>query len=316
MSIDLALIGATFLEAGVRVGDEVLIGNGPTNMFTGAYPDPNTFPGKYLVTSIQSDTDLTYDGFLNGTALNLSINNIAHTTIDYKIIHNNSKDEMIDAALAYATSVADRRLTLVWPPACIIKNDDGSLTEVDGTFLASCLASAKSANPAQQGFTNFPFPGPYMLKYSNTYFNKTQLKRLAEGGYLVLVQDAPGANIYALHQRTTDTSTFANSELSCVTAEDKVSADLVAIFKPYVGPYNISQDYLSFLNSIGDQYFFRAKNEKSPKCGALILDGKIDSIRAQIGGQNLDVEQGAVEVTASVEIGKPANWIKIKLLVS
>ena len=115
---------------------------------------------------------------------------------------------------------------------------------------------------------------------------------------------------------STDTSTFANSELSCVTAEDKVSADLVAIFKPYVGPYNISQDYLSFLNSIGDQYFFRAKNEKSPKCGALILDGKIDSIRAQIGGQNLDVEQGAVEVTASVEIGKPANWIKIKLLVS
>lgn len=316
MSMQLTFVGANFLEAGVRVGDQVLIANAPVDMMVGAYPNPNTFPGKFLVISVEDDMHLTYDAFLNGTALNLTLNGSATGTVDYQVVHNNSKDEMIDAALAYAASVADRRLTLIWPPVCVIKNDDGTMTEVDGTFLASCLASAKSANPAQQGFTNFPFPGPYQLKYSNTYFNKSQLKKLAEGGYLVLMQDAPGANIYALHQKTTATDTFANSELSCVTAEDKVSADLISIFKPYVGPYNISADYLSFLNSIGDQYMYKAKSEKSPKCGALILDGKIDSLRAQINGQNLDVPQGTVEVTASVEIGKPANWIKIKLLVS
>jgi hypothetical protein len=316
MSLQLNLTDATFLTSGVRVGDQVLLANAPSNMMVGAYPDPNTFPGKFLVISVEDETHLTYDGFLNGTALGLTLNSGATGTVGYKVVHNLSKDEQIDAALAYAASVADKRVTLVWPPLSIIKNDDGTMTEVDGTFLASCLASAKSANPAQQGFTNFPFPGPYQLKYSNTYFNKSQLTRLAEGGYFVLVQDAPGANIYALHQKTTATDTFTNSELSCVTAEDKVSADLIALFKPYVGPYNISTDYLSFLHSIGDQYMYKAKSEKSPKCGALILNGNIDLIRAQINGQNLDVPQGTVEITASVEIGKPANWIQIKLLVS
>jgi hypothetical protein len=133
---------------------------------------------------------------------------------------------------------------------------------------------------------------------------------------MVFVQDAPGANIYALHQHTTDMSTFSNSELSCVTAEDKMSADLVAIFKPYVGPYNISDDYLSQLNDIGDSYMYKAKTDKAPKCGALALNAKIDSILANIEGSNPTIPDGTIEVNASAEFGKPANWIKIKLLVS
>ena len=284
-------------------------------MFGGS-PDPNNFAGTFNVVSVEDETHLHYDGFLNGSALNLSLGSSLSGTVGYEIVHNLTKDEQIDVLLAYAAGLANKRVTLVWPPAALVKNSDGTLTQVDGSFMASCLASAKSANPAQQGFTNFPIPGPYQLLYSNTYFTKTQLKRLAAGGYLVFVQDAPGANMYALHQHTTDMSTFSNSELSCVTAEDKVSADLVAIFKPYVGQYNISQDYLSFLNDIGDKYIYKSKTEKAPKCGSLILNGSIDSLRAQINGQNLDVAQGAVEVTASVEIGKPSNWIQIKLLVS
>jgi hypothetical protein len=135
-------------------------------------------------------------------------------------------------------------------------------------------------------------------------------------GVMVFVQNAPGDNIYALRQVTTDPSSFENFELSCVTAVDKVSADLISIFKPYIGPYNITQDYLGLLSSIGDQYMYQAKSQKSPKCGSLVLNGKIDSILANIGGANPTIPDGTVQVNVSIEVGKPANWIKIQLYVS
>lgn len=307
MSITITLTDAKFIDNGTKIGDQVLITNSPVAPFTGV--DLTTFTGKFLVTSLVDNDTLIFDAFDNGTALNIT--DKGTVTVTYQIVHNLSKDEQIDTILAYAAGLKHKRVTLIWPPEA--EMEDGTI--VDGTFIAACLASAKSANPAQQGFTNFPIPGPYKLHYSNTYYTKAQLKRLVNGGVMVFVQDAPGANIYALRQVTTDNSLFANFELSCVNATDKVSADLVAMFKPYVGPYNISQDYLSLLNSMGDSYFYKAKNEKSPKCGALILDGKIDLIRANMNGENTDIEAGAIEVTASIEIGKPANWIQIKLLV-
>ena len=317
MAIQVTLPNARLVSEGAKIGDQVLLTNAPANMFTGGIPDPNNFKGQFLVTAIKNETDFEFDGFLDGTSLNLTLlHTLNAVTIGYEIVHNLTKDEQIDAILAYATKIAEKRVTLVWPPAALVKNDDGTFTQVDGTFLASILASAKSANPAQQGFTNLPLPGPYELLYSNKYFSKTQLKRLAEGGVLVFKQDAPGANIYALHQRTTDTSAFENVELSCVTTIDKVSADLVAMYKPVIGPYNVTDDYLSLLNHMGDDYFYRAKSVKAPKCGPLVINGKIDSIRAQMNGQNLDIPAGVIEVTVSIEIGKPANWIQIKLLVS
>ena len=316
MSIQLSIPGATLISSGTRIGDEVLMTNAPSDMFGGTI-DPNNFNGKFLVVSLESETDFTYDGFVNGSALGLTINGSAtHAVIDYRIVHNLSKDEQVDAIVAYAAGLRSKRVTLVWPPAANVQNADGTFTEVDGTFLASILASAKSANPAQQGFTNFPVPGPYQLLYSNTYFNKSQIKRLVDGGVFVFVQDSLGSAIYAKRQMTTDPTIFTHAELSCVTAEDKISADLVSMFQPFVGPYNISQDYLSLLNQMGDSYIYRAKTQKAPKCGALMLDGKINSIRAHLNGQNADVPDGAVEVTASAELGKPANWVQIKLLVS
>jgi hypothetical protein len=316
MSIALILAGATFISSGVKIGDQVLITDAPSNMFTGGTVDPNNFPGQFLVTGITGQTGLTYDGFLNGTALGLTLNSSATGTVEYSVVHNLSKDEQVASIIAVANGLASKRVTLVWPPVAQVKNSDGTFTQVDGTFLAACLASAKSANPAQQGFTNFPIPGPYSLEYSNGYFSKSQLKTLADNGVLVFCQDAPGANIYALRQVTTDTSSFINMELSCVTAEDKVSTDLVALFKPFIGPYDITQDFLSFLNQKGDNYMFQAMNTKAPKCGALVLDGKINSILANIGNSNPTIPDGTVQVTASIELGKPNNWTDITLLVS
>ena len=319
MAIQLVLTGVNFLTAGVKIGDEVLITDAPSDFFDGSSIDPNTFAGNFYVTGIVAPgTTLEYDGFLNGQALNLTLNTSpAETfTANYKIVHNMTKDEQVDQIVAVANALASKRITLVWPPLATVKNSDGTFTNVDGTFLASILASAKSAYPAQQGFTNLPIAGPYELKYSNKYFSKAQLKRMADNGVLVFCQDAPGANIYALRQVTTDTSSFIKMELSCVTAEDKVSADLVALLKPYIGPYDITQDFLSFLHTKGDNYMFDAQNTKADKCGPLVISGSIDSILANIKGSNPTIPDGTVEVTASIELGKPNNWTTVKLLVS
>ena len=318
MAITLTLTGKNFVTAGVKIGDEVQHTNAPLDLFTGATPpNPNGFAGKFLVTAIGPNVDtLTYDGFLNGAALGLTENGSATGTVAYKIIHNLTKDEQIDNIIALVPGLASKRVTLVWPPAANVMNDDGTTTLVDGTFMASCLASAKSANPAQQGFTNNPIPGPYELLYSNKYFNKSQLKRLSNAGVFVFMQDTKGANIYALRQRTTDTTTFINSELSCVTAEDKVSVDIKAMIQPFIGPYDITDDLLSFFNEIGDAYFFRATTVKAPKCGPLVISGKIDSVLANIGGSNPTIPDGTTQVTASIELGKPNNWTTINLLVS
>lgn len=307
----------TFISSGVKIGDEVLMTGAPSNMFTQAI-DPNDFMGTFNVTGIASETSLTYDAFLNGVPQNLTLNSGAtSSTVDYKIVHNLTKDEQIAAIVAYAKNLQDKRVTLVWPPACYVTQADAVAGLVtDGTFLAACLASAKSAYPAQQGFTNLPIAGPYQLLYSNNYFNKTQLKALVDAGVFVFVQDAPGANIYALRQVTTDPSSFENYELSCVTSEDKISADLISIIKPYIGKYNITQDYLTVLNDIANAYVYKAKSQKAPMCGALMLNGSVDSILANISGSNPAIPDGTVEVTVSAELGKPANWVKIKLLVS
>ena len=51
-------------------------------------------------------------------------------------------------------------------------------------------------------------------------------------------------------------------------------------------------------------------------CGPLIIDGAVEGIRANLHGQNTDLAGGVVEMTIGIEVGKPANYINIKLMIS
>ena len=310
MSVQIKLNGAKLISSGVRIGDRVIIKNAPPNIFNGN-PDPNKFSGEFLVVGINDEETLLYDAFLNGATLNISLNPTTTGTVNYEVVHILSKDEQVDELVSYAKGIGYKRVVAIWPPSG--KQQDGTI--VNGSFIAASFASTKSTLPAQQGMTNYPINSVYELSYRN-YFKKSQLKRLVDAGWCVFVQDAPGLPIHSLHQKTTDSLIFENSEISCVDTIDKISADIKAMYKPLIGIANISQDYIGVLHQRGDNYLFEAKNQKAPLCGALIIDGKIDSIRAQLNGQNLDIPKGTVEVTYSVEIGKPGNWIKVKLLVS
>ena len=316
---------AKLIDSGCQIGDEVrYTKTGPDALLAQA-----TFTGTLRVTEIVSQSVFKMEGYnQDGTVANVSLNTASKAnigTVSYKIIHALSKDEQVQQIVGVANAYASKRVVLVWPPYGEI--DDTSTDDstgvttvttrvVNGSYMAAALASAKSSYAAQQGFTNMGIPGPTRLKYSNDYFTKLQLDTLSAAGVFVFVQDSEGAQIYSRHQRTTDPSVFENAELSIVTAVDKVSLDLIATQKPFVGKYNITDDFLSFLQTTCERYLFDAKNHKEPMCGPLIIDGKVVAIRANLHGQNTDLSDGVIEETIAIETGKPGNWINVKLLVS
>jgi len=334
---------------GVVVGDQVIAipaqSSAPDPMFVYGSPAAAFIPepanllmypgmqstGELRITQIISDRVFIMEGYkADGTVANISKNTTIKFPLDnphsgalswgasisYQIVHALSKDDQVAEVAAVAQAFDSKRVNLIWPDKGVIIDDDGAQQEVDGTFLCACFAGAKSAYPAQQSFTNLGFPGPYKLVHSNDYLTKLQMDDLSAAGVNVVVQDADGAQVYSRHQRTTSVSIFENSELSIVTAVDKVSLDLIETLKPFIGKYNITDDFLNFVHDASEQYLFSAKSQKAPMCGSLIIDGKVIGVRANLHGQNQDLSPGVVELTIGCEFPKPANYINIKLLIS
>lgn len=323
MSITITVAGETFLTKGVKIGDVVSVltvkGAAPTTI---NYLLKNGLVqldyDQLLVAEVMGETSFKMEAYKNGTAIPLveatHLNLTSGQAFTFDIIHVQTKDEQIDDICAIAEGYNNKRVVLVWPPKAEYVIDSEVVT-VDGSGLAAALAAAKSIYPAQQSMTNMPFTGPNKLYYSNNYFTPTQLNRLSAAGVLVLVQDAVGAGVYARHQKTTSTVSIQEQEMSITNAVDKLSIDLAAVAKPFIGKYNITQDLLTQLNDVFNTYLFNAKTDKSPYCGSLILDYKNLSFRANLEGANQDLNPGTLEIALTVEIGYPANYIDIVIYV-
>jgi hypothetical protein len=309
--------GIDIEAAGVSVDDIVTY-----SLSTPLFLAPNAgFIGTLMVTEVLSPVSFSYEGYnADGTVANLALDpSVNQAALTYTITHPYTKDEQAQNIADIATSLANKRVILNWPPYGEIDitdaNGNAQTIVVDGSYIATCFAAAKSANPAQQSFSSFDIPGPTRLKYSNDYFTPAQLKVMVDAGVNVFVQDVEGGQIYLLRQRSTDVSTFANGEISMTCATDQIALDLIATLRPFKGKYTITDNYLTLLQTTTENYFFTTKNKSQPICGPLCLDGEVVSIRASLHGKNTDLADGVVELIVSAEIGKPGNWINIKLLV-
>jgi hypothetical protein len=334
----LVIVGTGFLTAGVKIGDTVATISVTNTAYTttnsgnplvsgkllsvGATPNAAVFAyDSILVSEVTSETSLKAIPYVNGVAITDSSQspqyNLALATGDtftYQVIHYLTKDEQVTSIAATASSYASKRVLYIWPPEAYW---DSALTEtVNGSALAACTAAAMATYPAQQSFTNLGFGGPYKLLYSNTYFTPTQLNKLSENGVFVLVQDTPGGNIYSRHQKTTSTVSIQEQEFSITKAVDKLSLDLYSSTKPYIGKYNINQDLLTQIASVLDLYMYSAQSNKSAYCGALIISYATPTLRANLDGANTDLTVGTIEISVTVEIGYPANFINILLYVN
>jgi hypothetical protein len=322
MSILITVPGETFLTKGVRIGDtvKILTVNGSDVDSTHYLLKSGSNQLDYdalLVSEVVSETSFNMEAYKNGVTLDIDatmLNLASKQSFTFDIIHNLSKDEQVDQICAIAQGYANKRVVLVWPPKADYIINSKKVT-VDGSALAAALAAAKSIYPAQQSMTNMPFAGPYQLYYSNNYFTPTQLNRLSDAGVLVLVQDAVGADIYARHQKTTSNVSIQEQEMSITNAIDKISIDIAAIGKPFIGKFNITQDLLTQLQDVFNTYLFNAQSHKSPYCGSLILSYTAPVLRANLDGQNTDLPPGRLQVSLTVEIGYPANYIDILVYI-
>jgi len=324
-----------FLTNGVKIGDELVPKVVTNSVYVAANAGSATaLTGKLLkvtattaldydnlyVSEVTSETSLKVIAYKAGVAITDSSQSaqydLALSTLDtftFDIVHNLTKDEQVTIIAETAASYGSKRVLYVWPPEA---DWDGAGSIVDGSAIAAATAAAISAYPAQQSFTNLGFSGPNTLKYSNTYFTPTQLNRLSESGVFVLVQDTPGAQVYARHQKTTSTASIQEQEFSITKAVDKLSLDLASLVKPFIGKYNITQDLLTQLDDVLKQYLFNAKTSSAPYCGSLIIDYSKLVLRANLEGANQDLTPGTVEIAVTCEVGYPANYINIKLFVN
>jgi len=269
------------------------------------------------VKSIVDKTTLSIEAYNNTTSCELvadDLNLVATESFEFNVQHTLTKDEQIERIAAVARGYASKRTLLVWPPAA--DWDEKGTIQVGGAAMAALVSAAMSRHPAQQGFTNLKFGGPYRLKYSNDYFSPTQLQRLSEAGVFVLVQDAPGAQIYARHQVTTSTASIQEAEFSITKAVDKLSRDIKELVKPFIGPYNVTNEVMTMIDEVLRSYLFNAKNVKAPKCGSLILGYSNLSLKANLEGANLEMTPGTVAVSLTVEVGYPLNNMDIVIYVN
>jgi hypothetical protein len=61
---------------------------------------------------------------------------------------------------------------------------------------------------------------------------------------------------------------------------------------------------------------YSAQSNKSAYCGALIISYATPTLRANLDGANTDLTVGTIEISVTVEIGYPANFVNILLYVN
>lgn len=265
------------------------------------------------VVNVDSNTSLVIEAYYKGTAVNntgLVASNInpalSGQNITYKVMRYLTLDQQIDHLIGIANNYNSNRTSLIWPPVALWYVDDNNhdlgMKDLGAPSIAACYAAAKTAYPAQQGFTNMPFQGPYQLKYSNDYFNRSQLNRLSASGWAVFVQETPGAPITCRHQLASD-----GTEVSIVQQIDKVSIDLKEMLRHMIGIWNINEALLTALTEQALSYLFSAKNNVADRVGGLIQDYQPPVLRANLNGQNLDLPKTMVEMRVNISFGWPFN---------
>lgn len=198
--------------------------------------------------------------------------------------------------------IADRRMFHIWPDEAIA-DVGGTELVVPGYNVAAGWGGKVSAVAASQGLTNTTLVGFSGLRHSNGYFSRAQLDRMAGGGTMISVQDAPSAPIRCRHQLSTDVSTTQKRELSITKVVDYVSKIYRTALSSHVGKFNITQSYLDALTMI-----IHGLNRSVIESGT-VRDAKLVELSVD------DVQPDKINVKVAVLVLYPANYIVVTVQV-
>jgi len=143
-----------------------------------------------------------------------------------------SKDELVDAIVAQAQSFADKRVVAIWPDRLT-----SGANVLPGYFAAAAFGGLRSGAAPHQPLTRAAISGFDGVSRSTGFFTETQLRRLEQGGVLILERDDAGS-IVIRHAITTDVSNLKKSEESMRVNMDAISLYLRDIVSPLIGRAN------------------------------------------------------------------------------
>lgn len=184
-------------------------------------------------------------------------------------------------------------------------NSTSSLTvwaPVPGFYLAAVVAGQIISVSPEQPLTNVPI-GLTAITYGGTeVFSETLLNTMASGGTYIFVQDSSSGPLYSRHQRSTDVTSVAKSELSITKSIDYCAKFIRNAIKPYIGRNTITPNFIALINAI-----INGIGDKLVTAG-IISDLKINSVSVD------ELSPDTINIELEILPLYPANYIKITLL--
>ena len=197
---------------------------------------------------------------------------------------------------------ANRRMYHHWPSEWTAPID-GTEFILEGHYLAGAWAGKSNQVAARQGFSRTTVVGGTGVRYSNGYFSRSQLDRIAGGGTWISVQESQGAALRCRHQLSTDTSSVEKREFSITRIIDYTAKYLRNGLNKQVGQFNITQSYLDGL-ATAVQGILRSLIESG-----VLIDAQLSSIAQD------DIEPDKVNIVIAIDVPFPANYIEVTLQV-
>lgn len=225
-----------------------------------------------------------------------------------EIWHQRTTAQLAEAVAAASRGLASRRMLNVFPGEV-----ESNGTKLTGEFVACAVAGKISACLPQQPMTNLPILGIDNVPIVYQTYTKDELDVIASGGTFIIAQDLPGDRVYIRHQITTAYAdgNLNTSELSITKNLDSISYAFADIFKPYIGKFNITPDFVRGLNNVTTTLIDRLGSDMGSAYGPqLIIDGtEILWVR-----QN-ELYEDRVDICVRINLPYPCNFIDIVLSI-
>ena len=283
---------ATFVSAGVVAGDRVTLNNGATADVVTVVNEQNILVNDH----VNSAGDANSNNWDAGTSY----------TLDRSIADN--QDAQKNELIAQISSVADKRLVMVYPGSCTARG----FTNQPGYYISAALGGVVSSTDAHRPKNNLGIAGIDQVFDSNLHFSDDQIDALGDGGWFVFVQDSVSGLPYTPHQVTTGQASMPGvqefAELSVVTNFDFVSKIMKARLDPYVGVWNIIPQAFGSIRSSLEGGIDDLKSRRSPRIGAPLITGSVVEVQQNAG------DAGKLDISMEVQLPKVLNKLKLHLV--
>lgn len=255
---------------------------------------------RIIVLDTSADTNLTVVAHVNEMsepeegmerATILAVN---HESTDFS--------SLLTTVGTYASSMSDRRVSVIYPDRATKVLDDGNTYELPGQYICAALAGWKAGKRPQTAFTKGTMICFNELK--GLKLTRKEKNKLAENGVMVLEQNAgPGTPIEIRHGLTTDMTSPQTREASIIDIADYASKYYRKGLRTYLGQHNITSDLITAIKgSITSMTDILVKDK-------VIISGKIVNIYQD------EITPTTLVVQLSIEPPYPCNNIELTLFL-